>query len=206
MKTHSTVPAKPRARMKTKIWCGSQRRSAAPQSMASVAGTMPCQTEMPSASPQPRAGDSRAASPPTTSSSGTARGQPSMSTTSGAEDHCNCSGMRCSVGRAQIQGSSTSTPSSGVTRGEAMRSCGPPGPVRPASMRQGRSHSAVARASRAMLASRNMAGTTRSMRAGPPSPPPAAGPGCAARRAPSGRGPWGCPGRALCAASRCRPA
>ena len=46
---------------------------------------------------------------------GTASGQPSISSTSTAPDHCSCSGERCSAGKAQSQGSTTSVASSGVS-------------------------------------------------------------------------------------------
>ena len=55
--------------------------------------------------------------PPTATKAGMASGHPSIRTTRQAPDHCNCSGMRCSVGSAHSQGSTTSVASSGVTSG-----------------------------------------------------------------------------------------
>ncbi len=89
--------------------------------MPSVAGSMPCQTMRRSASCPASPGDSRQAITPTRASVGMASGQPRVSTTRQAPDHCSCSGILCSVGMAHSQGRITSVASSGVHSGEAMR-------------------------------------------------------------------------------------
>ena len=131
------------------------RRSSVPSSSARVAGARPSHTVSASAGSQPMSAI-RPASAPTASSTSTASGQPSISTTRQAPDHCNCKGMACSEGSAHSQGSSTRAASSGVHSADGVpwRSC--TSGLRLVNMRQGCAARAAPSATKRRAASSHM--------------------------------------------------
>ena len=105
--------------------------------MAKVAGATPSHRMLSNTSGH-GCGTNHPDSTPTRHSTGMASGQPSISSTRQAPDHCSCTGAMCRRGSAHIQGRSTSVASTGVSSAP------------PRSIRQGRRASEMPSAIRTM--------------------------------------------------------